>query len=437
MKRTIIGVITLIIVCFILNTTVLAISESKYVYDETNILSENIIDYVTNINNTTLGEYKYTVYVTQSTNGIDIEDFKKRVFYDIGLNTNENKKDIMFMIAIEDKTYALELEEDVSRILAEDFSFEKIITPDIIVDMENSDWEYAIFKVTKQIEEQITWYNNHNNSENSTNILYYILSFLWIIILFLLLLIPLVLGYEAYKINNIFKQDKVLEFLEHYNLDIHQFKLYLKANYDRETFDLDDLMYRFFKDSLISVYNTNMNSNLSDNDVILEDISKSDILKLKLPEIERLCDYIVAHKNIIYYHNKQELTKLKEVLKTSELNKDILNKVINELEKDITNNMDKEYTTDELYNKIIKQYREIEVTKEVERMLSRNSKECNEKILESVRNLDDYKDYINNKTNDFGVNIILNSDNGGKEFEKTWHYNDLHVKFVDDLGGNF
>lgn len=125
---------------------------TTWVYDETQSLSPETIEYITQLNQNELEEVQYGVYITDS---IDIDynnmdSYKKDIFNRLGVGNKETNQGILFVLATADREYGLEIGDGFTGQLRREL--EKDFVSDIALqDLKNSDWDSAVMKVSSHI----------------------------------------------------------------------------------------------------------------------------------------------------------------------------------------------------------------------------------------------------------------------------------------------
>lgn len=105
-----------ILFCFMLlfSAPIYAAENSKWVVDEPNVLSQETVDYVTNLNENVFPGYKNKpqlaiVVLDQLPKGYSIDKHKKELFNQYGVGTATENCGLLFEIALTDRKYGLEI----------------------------------------------------------------------------------------------------------------------------------------------------------------------------------------------------------------------------------------------------------------------------------------------------------------------------------------
>lgn len=120
MKKQILKLMTLVmLLCALLPTKVFA-AENEWVLDEVNVLSQETMDYVENLNENVFPNYANKpqlaiMIIDELPTGYTMDEYKLEQFNAYGVGTKQENCGLLFMFAINDREYGLEIGEGYER----------------------------------------------------------------------------------------------------------------------------------------------------------------------------------------------------------------------------------------------------------------------------------------------------------------------------------
>lgn len=120
MKKKIVKLITLVMLLSMLLPTTVFAAENNWVLDEMNVLSQETMDYIENLNENVFPNYENKpqlaiMIIDELPAGYTMDEYKLEQFNAYGVGTRKENCGLLFMFAIEDREYGLEIGEGYER----------------------------------------------------------------------------------------------------------------------------------------------------------------------------------------------------------------------------------------------------------------------------------------------------------------------------------
>lgn len=124
--------------------------DTKWVYDETNSISEKTINFINNLNETVLKDYQYAVYVVDTIND-DMDSYKLKLFNDLGVgNADGTNSGILFVLATVDREYGIEIGDGIQGNLRKQLE-KNFVVESALSELKRGDWDIAILNVSSHL----------------------------------------------------------------------------------------------------------------------------------------------------------------------------------------------------------------------------------------------------------------------------------------------
>lgn len=157
MKHFIVAVLTFVVLlCSNMNTVYAKTTD--WILDENNILSEETTDYISNLNENVYPNYSNkpqygVVVIDRLPSGYTMDEYKLEMFNDYGVGTKEENCGVLFVIAISDREYGLEIGEGFERgtLLRQDLETD-FIDSELKNLLREEKYDQVILEVTKKVE---------------------------------------------------------------------------------------------------------------------------------------------------------------------------------------------------------------------------------------------------------------------------------------------
>lgn len=154
-----------------------ASADNKWVSDEADVIDTEVEDRIYEINEDTLQELElapqYAVMtIKKLPKGYDIDEYKAKVFNDLGIGEKSKDNGLLFLIAVDDRKFGIEvgygLEEYVTDAIAG-----RLVSEDVKDDFRDEDYSSGILKVSNSVEDVLiqadegTLTDDYGKEENS------------------------------------------------------------------------------------------------------------------------------------------------------------------------------------------------------------------------------------------------------------------------------
>lgn len=139
------------------------IIDTPWVYDETNSLSEETIEFINNLNNVI--DNQYAVYITDTIEG-NMDSYKLKLFNELGVGDTISNSGILFVLATEDKSYGIEIGDGFSGPLREAFETD-FVSEVAIVELRAGAWDRAVYKVSERVAKNIITITPSGSTEST------------------------------------------------------------------------------------------------------------------------------------------------------------------------------------------------------------------------------------------------------------------------------
>ncbi len=159
MKKLSIGILTALVFILMLNTSNIASANNfgnEWVYDEPQVVSHETEAYIKTLNEDVFVNYKnkpQLAIVVINTLPYNIDDYKRDVFNDYGVGNAEENCGMLFLFAINDREYALEIGDgfDKGSLLRKDLETD-FITEDMKNSLREGNYDSVILQIAKHLE---------------------------------------------------------------------------------------------------------------------------------------------------------------------------------------------------------------------------------------------------------------------------------------------
>lgn len=147
-----------VLLIFICNCVPVFAKDTDWVYDEVGVVSDDTINYVTNLNENVFPNYKNKpqlgIYIVDKLpEGYTMDEYKLEVFNHYGVGTKDENCGLLFVMAISDRKYGLEIGDGFAKgsLLRRDLETD-FITNDMKNLMRNGDYDHAILQIVQHLE---------------------------------------------------------------------------------------------------------------------------------------------------------------------------------------------------------------------------------------------------------------------------------------------
>lgn len=411
MKRNIIIAMTVLLLISTMSITVMATSvesvDSKWVYDDTDSISNSTIEYIDELNNSTLKENQYAVYVTK-TLPVNMDEFKLGLFNEYGIGNKEVNSGILFVLATEDREYGIEVGDGLTGQARAELN--KDFVPNVsLSELKNGDWDKAVYKVSQHISEVISTpivegVGPDTSDEEPIRPGIFILSiFIAIVIIGTPITTIMFLINFFSEEQRFFRTDKFNQYVTNNTLNKKDVKSeFIYENYDLDSYGIYSHLVSKVAEDLMSNKSIKLSKSKIESIYDYEDFMSrhnSAIIKLVSKEVFKRNQEIEAKKEAERKKVEQELQKARELNKQWFYDdfvdyklhtKDIIDKIAVIIESS-TELM----TTKELAIEWFEMnYRAIVVENKVDEMFSDLDSNRRSIILDGLRGTEEYRNYI-------------------------------------------
>lgn len=157
MKHFIVAMLTFVmLLCN--SVTVAHAKTTDWVLDENNILSEETTSYISNLNENVYPNYSNkpqygVVVIDKLPSGYTMDEYKLEMFNEYGVGTKKENCGVLFVIAISDREYGLEIGEGFERgsLLRQDLETD-FVNSELKSLLREEKYDQVIFEITKKVE---------------------------------------------------------------------------------------------------------------------------------------------------------------------------------------------------------------------------------------------------------------------------------------------
>lgn len=131
---------------------------NEWVYDDANVISKDTQDYIKNLNENVFANYKQKpqlaiIVINDLPNGMDIDSYKMDMFNQYGVGTADENCGMLFVLAIHDRQYGLEIGDGFTNgsLLRQDLETD-FITDEMKNDLRSENYDGVVLQVAKHLE---------------------------------------------------------------------------------------------------------------------------------------------------------------------------------------------------------------------------------------------------------------------------------------------
>lgn len=401
--------------------------DTIWVYDETNSLSQETINYINELNNNELKDYQYAVYITSSIYG-DMDTFKLNLFNDLGIGSPELNSGVLFVLATEDREYGIEIGDGLQGRAREMFN-DDIVGEVSISELKAGDWDAAVMKVSQSVPKIIGMGSTEMSSEidelsdeeameafnaNVRIIKNQMLVFLIVtlMVIFIIIVLKLLLEFafmmsSRKDLNKFIKKECTQNFLRINNLDKDELKSFIKENYSSYCLYDESILYTYTLESILDSLNREIDEEV-DESLVREDMFSEEYYNEH--EKETLKSHITMTVERYQSHIREERRKQHEIKKLREQNNEWLKKTLYDgtldddrilklAQKELLSNDGEPLKTKKDIDKwIFSSKRRFELEDEVDNLFSADDARA---IKRDMKKEGGYKRYVSGESNEF------------------------------------
>lgn len=365
--------------------------ESRWVYDETGSLTDDTISYIQELNENALKDYQYAVYIVNSLEGASMDSYKLSLFNKLGVGSKEKNSGILFVLAVADRKYGLEIGEGITGGLRNTLSND-FLSNSAISALKASDWNSAVREVSAQLNELVISGSTNGDSEKSPIFMYIAIGVISIALCTNLIFLLVTLQ-KRHRNRKFVRTEEVQRYVSYYGINEKALMKHLKRTKGDRDLRLvwdyvvthvakqlsvfpADMKKLFSFEDFRAFRRGNIAQSISDFTSQWESVEKKNLIALDIVYLEKQSN-AALHSG----YASRAVVRIQKLLHWRQAR-------------------DKLYSEAELSQLFDRKYREVEIESMMESYLDERLGH-KEDVLKRLRQTQEYEDYVSGKTERF------------------------------------